>query len=308
MNLKSWIVTARLRTLPLSLSAVAGGIMVGMTENTGVHSSALLVWLTVFILLTAVLLQILSNFANDYGDSLSGLDNKNRVGPLRSLSQGAITRADLKRAIISLVFFTVLSGATGVGLAFYDNPWAFIGFGALGLLAVGAAITYTVGLVYGYHGFGDIAVFIFFGLTAVLGAEYMIAHSVSLTGIWFGAMAGFSSVLVLNVNNLRDYENDLVSGKNSVVVKLGVRGGKIYHALVLLGAFLCLIMCLANLWPQAQYLVFLMGPLSLPLLLASLFCINPKHVNGELDCMLKRTSLGAALINISLGVLFCVFG
>ena len=83
MNLKSWIVTARLRTLPLSLSAVGGGIMVGMTENTGVHSSALLVWLTIFILLTAVLLQILSNFANDYGDSLSGLDNKNRVGPLR---------------------------------------------------------------------------------------------------------------------------------------------------------------------------------------------------------------------------------
>lgn len=304
MNLKSWIVTARLRTLPLSLSAVAGGILLGIKNQTIQPFEGYNCVLSFLILLTAVLLQILSNFANDYGDAISGLDNANRIGPLRSLSQGNITRQQLKYAIILVTCLSMIIGGLAVVLAFYNDILILGGFILLGGLAVIAAITYTIGLVYGYHGLGDVAVFVFFGLIAVIGSEFMMAHSISLFGIFFGALAGFMSVLVLNVNNLRDYENDKISGKNSIVVMLGVKGGKIYHAVLLTLSLLCLGVCLYCLYVNSLSLfIWIAFILALPLIKSSLFCVDKRHINADLDCMLKRTSLSSALINFGLGCL-----
>lgn len=235
-KLSAWVNAARPRTLPLSIS----GILIG-TALAGYlgYSDTLLFWLAIF---TTIGFQITSNFANDYGDGVKGTDNHNRVGPKRALQSGLLSRATLKRGIIVSVIINMLLVVALIYTAFgRENIVLSLTFLLLGALSIWAAIKYTVGdTAYGYKGLGDIFVFIFFGLVGVLGSLFLFTKSFYFLGLLPATSIGLLSVGVLNLNNLRDYNSDKESGKNTIIVKIGFEAGKKYHYLLLLGAFFCL--------------------------------------------------------------------
>ena len=298
-----WLEAMRLRTLPLSLSAVLLGVAIGCLESAPGDSPVRLGILAVFILATAVLLQILSNFANDYGDSVSGVDNAVREGRISVLQQGGMTRKELLRGILTAGVLALGTGSVSLLLAFMDSPAALLGFCILGALAVAAAVTYTIGIAYSYLGLGDLSVFIFFGLVSVMGAEYMIAHQVSVCGVLAGCNAGIMAVMVLNVNNLRDYESDIAGGKNSLVVRMGLTGGRMYHWGLCNAAALLLFVIgvIVNSW-----WALLLIPVLIPFFRAAAFAGSGKNSGKVLDPYLKKTSVSSSLINLTL-ILVLVF-
>lgn len=227
---KSFIKAMRLRTLPLSLSGIIAGS--GVAYYNGFWDA------TIFslALATTILFQILSNFANDLGDSLKGTDNSERIGPMRSVQSGIIKKSEMKTAVIITSILSLISAATLIYFGAKNMPtqiiWFYVG---LAILCIIAAITYTVGKkAYGYHGMGDIMVFIFFGLVSVLGVYSLYAKSFLVENISLAVFIGLSSVAVLNLNNMRDYKNDAVSGKHTIVVKMGPNYAKFYHALIII--------------------------------------------------------------------------
>jgi len=230
---KGWIQAARLRTLPLA----AVGPLLGLAallrispeqENTGLRLT--------FLLLTALALQVLSNFANDYGDYHKGTDNSLRVGPGRALQTGSLRPIDLLRAIWVCGGIALFCGLILLWLNMGDlSPVALTAFFVLGLCAIWAAVQYTVGRrAYGYMGFGDIFVFIFFGPVAVWGSYLLLGGVLQESvALWPGLGLGFFAVGVLHMNNMRDVENDAACGKITLAVRLGAGGGKLYHILLL---------------------------------------------------------------------------
>lgn len=238
--MKPWLKAFRLRTLPLSFS----NILLGSAAAYGLHikntTSFDFNWgIFTLTLLTTLLLQILSNLANDYGDSKKGADNENRIGPARAIQSGEITASAMLKAIILFSVLTLISGLVLLFLAFGENlNWTFLGFFLLGVAAIAAAIKYTVGKgAYGYSGLGDLFVFIFFGLVGVIGSFYLQTKMFNLQIIFPAITMGCFSVAVLNLNNMRDRVNDEAVGKNTLVVKLGARNAKIYHGLLFLVAY-----------------------------------------------------------------------
>jgi 1,4-dihydroxy-2-naphthoate octaprenyltransferase len=229
-NVKIWISAFRLRTLPLAFSSIITGAAIANADgafNGVVFGLAIT---------TTLLLQVLSNLANDYGDFVKGTDNAERVGPERAVQSGGITAPQMKKAII---LFSGLSLITGVTLIFYalsDN--GFLGplmFILIGLASITAAIKYTAGKgAYGYKGLGDLFVFVFFGLVGVLGTYFLFVKDFSLSALLPAITVGLFSVAVLNLNNMRDYENDRKSGKNTLVVKIGLNRAKNYHITIIL--------------------------------------------------------------------------
>lgn len=233
----SWINAARLRTLPLSVS----GILVGsaIAAQQGYFSIEILS----LALGTTLGLQILSNFANDYGDGVKGTDNEDRVGPARALQSGLITRKEMKQGMVITSAVTLLLALLLIYTSFGRNNFLFaIIFFLLGIGAIVAAIKYTVGNnAYGYRGMGDIFVFIFFGWVAVFGSYFLYAMQLDWMVLLPASAIGFLSAAVLNLNNLRDRQSDQKAGKNTLVVKLGERKAKNYHYLLLAGAVLFLL-------------------------------------------------------------------
>ena len=298
MNIKKWVVAARLRTLPLSLSAVLAGCFMWVSKS-GISAMSLILF--ILIVMTAVLLQILSNFANDYGDAVSGVDSDNRIGPRRALQNGDMTMSEMKKGIVAVTVMALITGTASLFLAFGTDYVNIAVFVLLGALSVIAAITYTVGLVYGYKGLGDISVFIFFGLVAVMGSSFMLSGNISMESILWGITAGFMATLVLNVNNLRDYESDRVNGKRSLVVMMGLKGGKIYHALLILSALISALICLIYHFSDGSMTGLSAWISLIPIAIASVYCIHPEHTGRELDPMLKKTSIAAALANLVCG-------
>ena len=222
-----WFSTSRPKTLPLALASI-------------IISSALAYWAgkfdlitTLLAFITTILLQVLSNFANDYGDHVKGSDTAERIGPLRAIQHGAITGEQLKMAVVILSALSFISGAA---LSFYayegiEDLLVFLG---LGVISIVAAITYTVGKkAYGYLGLGDLFVLIFFGFVAVIGVFYLQAHSLPLMVFIPAFGCGLLSVAVLNINNLRDINQDRKAGKNTFIVRIGSKNGRIYHAILL---------------------------------------------------------------------------
>ncbi|GAA4319350.1 1,4-dihydroxy-2-naphthoate octaprenyltransferase [Pontixanthobacter gangjinensis] len=236
-NLSSWISAARLRTLPLSIS----GIIVG--SAIAAHSGYFDIAIFSLALGTTLGLQILSNFANDYGDGVKGTDNDERIGPARAIQSGLITQKDMKMAMVVTAITTLLMAVLLIYASFgSEKLLSALFFFVLGIAAIIAAIKYTVGdSAYGYRGMGDIFVFIFFGLVAVYGSYYLYGHDHQLIGVFPAIAIGFLSVAVLNLNNLRDRISDEKSGKMTLVVKLGERQAKNYHYLLILGALMCLL-------------------------------------------------------------------
>lgn len=251
-----WFSTARPKTLPLALAS----IIIGSALAYWAGKFDLITTLLAFI--TTILLQVLSNFANDYGDHVKGSDTAERIGPLRAIQHGAITGEQLKMAVIVL---SVLSFISGAALSFYayegiEDLLVFLG---LGVISIVAAITYTVGKkAYGYLGLGDLFVLIFFGFVAVIGVFYLQAHSLPLMIFIPAFGCGLLSVAVLNINNLRDINQDRKAGKNTLIVRIGSKNGRIYHAILLaLAVVSYLIFAICNFEHWYNYLFLLVVPL-----------------------------------------------
>lgn len=251
-----WFSTARPKTLPLALAS----IIIGSALAYWAGKFDLIATLLAFI--TTILLQVLSNFANDYGDHVKGSDTAERIGPLRAIQHGAITGEQLKMAVIIL---SVLSFISGAALSFYayegiEDLLVFLG---LGVISIVAAITYTVGKkAYGYLGLGDLFVLIFFGFVAVIGVFYLQAHSLPAMIFIPAFGCGLLSVAVLNINNLRDINQDRKAGKNTLIVRIGSKNGRIYHAILLvLAAVSYLIFAILNFEHWYNYLFLLAVPL-----------------------------------------------
>ena len=251
-----WFSTARPKTLPLALAS----IIIGSALAYWAGKFDLITTLLAFI--TTILLQVLSNFANDYGDHVKGSDTTERIGPLRAIQHGTITGEQLKIAVIVL---SVLSFISGAALSFYayegiEDLLVFLG---LGVISIVAAITYTVGKkAYGYLGLGDLFVLIFFGFVAVIGVFYLQAHSLPLMIFIPAFGCGLLSVAVLNINNLRDINQDRKAGKNTLIVRIGSKNGRIYHAILLaLAVVSYLIFAILNFEHWYNYLFLLAVPL-----------------------------------------------
>jgi 1,4-dihydroxy-2-naphthoate octaprenyltransferase len=239
--MKHWIEAARLRTLPLSVSGIIIGSVYALaypTDNILTPTEVFNWQLFGFALLTTLGLQILSNFANDYGDGIKGTDNEHRVGPKRAIQSGVISAPAMKRAIIITSVLTFISAVLLIYFAFSVNYllYSFVFF-ALGILAIVSAIRYTVGnTAYGYSGYGDIFVFVFFGLVSTLGVNFLYSKQLDFILVLPAVAIGFLSVGVLNLNNMRDIDGDRKSNKNTIVVKIGLEAAKKYHYFLVISA------------------------------------------------------------------------
>ena len=289
-----WIRAVRLRTLPLSLAGVLLGIMLAASEG---YTD---ITISILVVITAVLLQILSNLANDYGDFTKGTDNENRVGPLRSVQSGKISASQMKKAIKVTTALALFAGLVLLWLAFSGERLYLFGvFLLLGLTAIWAAVRYTTGeSAYGYRGLGDLFVFVFFGIVSVAGTYSLFSHSFNGLVFYPASAIGFLSVGVLNLNNTRDIDNDKQSGKMTIAVKLGFDAARNYQLyLFLAAAVFALVYTIsmdAGLW-KYLYIVGLV-----PLLLV---VIKTKKASSpsDLEPLLKIQALGTLLFALLMG-------
>lgn len=297
-KLKMWWETARPKTLPLALASIFTGSALGYWANPEKFNY----WVMVLCLLTTILLQILSNFANDYGDHQKGSDTEERIGPLRGIQKGGISATELKWGLILMAVASFIAGSLLIGIA-YENLADLLTFAGLGILAIIAAITYTVGTKpYGYMGLGDISVLLFFGLLGVGGTYYLQTHSLDskilLPALGSGLLAG----AVLNINNLRDIEQDAKAGKNTLAVRLGAHKGRIYHCILLTTAALCyLLFAITTATSWTNYLFLL----AFPLLIKHAIFVYRSQEPGTLRPMLAQMSMISLFVNVlfSLGLL-----
>jgi 1,4-dihydroxy-2-naphthoate octaprenyltransferase len=235
--MKHWIEAARVRTLPLSVSGILVGSFYAMSQ--GIFN-----WKIVILALSTTLgLQILSNFANDYGDGVKGTDNEERIGPKRAIQSGLITPGEMRYAIFITAFLTLVSAMLLIYVSFKGKYFLYsIIFFVLGILAIASAIRYTVGKnPYGYRGLGDVFVFTFFGLVSTFGVYFMFAKQIDWLLFLPATAIGLLSVGVLNLNNMRDEESDRKSGKNTIVVKNGGAWAKKYHYLLIITAMVLML-------------------------------------------------------------------
>ncbi|WP_224482994.1 1,4-dihydroxy-2-naphthoate polyprenyltransferase [Robertkochia aurantiaca] len=231
---KAYLNAARLRTLPLSVSGIITGSAVALID----HAFDIQIFLLAII--TTIGFQVLSNFANDYGDGVKGTDNEERIGPARAMQSGLLTASELKAAIVITGVISLLSAMILIYLAFgTDYLWYALLFFILGLISVMAAITYTVGRsAYGYRGLGDLFVFLFFGLLAVVGCYFLYTKALTVEVFLPAVTIGFFSVGVLNLNNMRDIKSDRNAGKITLAVKMGINKARTYHYVLVVAGML----------------------------------------------------------------------
>ena len=290
-----WIQAARLRTLPLSMSGIILGSFIArwrITENGGTWD-----WkIFALALVVTLLYQILSNFANDYGDGVKGTD-KNRIGEAeqRAVASGKITANQMRNAVI---LFAILSFLATVGLlylAFFKENLMkeFYIFVGLGIASILAAIGYTVGKKpYGYLGLGDIFVFIFFGLVSVGGSYFLFTKTFSWDILLPATAVGMLSAAVLNLNNMRDIESDRASGKKTLALRLGFRNAMIYQIILLqLPLIIMLVFMMMNgLHTQGKYYAFMFFILMFPMTGLRRKIMQVKEPK-ELDPFLKQVGI-----------------
>ncbi|MBS1545299.1 MAG: 1,4-dihydroxy-2-naphthoate polyprenyltransferase [Bacteroidetes bacterium] len=289
----SWISAFRLRTLPLSLSCISMGAFLAASEG---HFR-----LSVFSLccLTTVLLQILSNLANDYGDSIHGADHAGRSGPSRAVQSGAIPARSMRNAVILFSLLSLVSGLALLWIALGTNWQAVSYFLLMGVACIIAAITYTVGKKpYGYAGLGDFSVLIFFGLVGVLGSLYLFTGNVKWPDVLPALSCGFFAMAVLNVNNIRDIDSDLHAGKFSVPVRIGKKKATAYHWFLLVGGQMAAIVYT---WLQYESVYQLLFLLTLPLFIINGLAVTRKS-SAELDPYLKQMALSTLLFVVFFGL------
>ena len=290
-----WISAFRPRTLPLALASILTG---GFLAKAAGQFNGPVVALAAF---TTILLQILSNLANDYGDSQNGADSVHRQGPLRAVQSGAITPAEMKRAMWGFGAAALVSGVAllllALGLA---GAWVLLAFFGLGLAAIWAAVNYTAGSnPYGYAGLGDVSVFLFFGLVGVCGTYFLQVRSLPLAVLLPAAALGCFATAVLNVNNIRDIASDELAGKITVPVRLGPRHARRYHWLLLLlgmgGAVVYVALTYHSPW---QWLFVL----SLPLFAFNGYQVWARQESLRLDPLLKQMALSTLVFTVLFGL------
>lgn len=298
--MKKWIKAARLRTLPLSVS----GIILGSACAYQAVPSHSKFWLIFGLcLLTTLFFQVLSNYANDYGDAVKGTDNDNRVGPQRAIQSGEITKAAMKKAIIITSVLGMISSVAVVYFSFGKESFIqAVIYLALAVACIGAAIKYTVGSsAYGYRGLGDVFVFVFFGLVSTLGSYYLYTHSLDLKVLFPAFAVGFLSTAVLNMNNMRDIENDAAMNKNTLVVKMGYQKAKTYHFFLIIASIILFnTYAIGNFTKLYQFAyVLALIPLFKNIGVVSK-TINPRNLDPELKRIALTTFFISLLFSIAI--------
>jgi 1,4-dihydroxy-2-naphthoate octaprenyltransferase len=293
MNFKVWLKAFRLRTLPLSLSCIGMGGFLAASQNLFNGK--------VFVLcvLTTIFLQVLSNLANDYGDSIHGADSERRKGPSRAVQSGLISASAMKNAVIVFVVLSLVTGLSLLWIAFGFNVKAILFFLGLGILSILAAIAYTIGKKpYGYAGLGDLSVLLFFGLVGVLGSNYLLTQQVGKYE-WLPALScGFFSIGVLNINNIRDIESDRDAGKYSIPVRIGRKNAVLYHWILLVFGILSAVTFTFLTYRSPWQFLFL---LAVPLFLKNGLAVSTKP-SSELDPYLRQMAFSTLLFVMLFGV------
>ena len=294
MIIKNFIKAARLRTLPLSISGIILGGFLAMSDGlfNGVIFS--------LALITTIGFQVISNFANDYGDGVKGTDAI-RIGEERMVSSGKISPMQMKKAIMISVILTIIFALFLIYESFGLSNFGYsLLFFILGIVSVVAAIKYTVGnLAYGYSGFGDVFVFLFFGLLSVLGSYFLFTKEIYFLLTLPAISIGLLSTAVLNLNNMRDYQNDKKSKKNTIVVKIGLKAAKRYHYSLLLLSFISAVSYVVITFTKTVQFIFLLA--YIPLVIHALFVYNNKE-ELRLDAELKKVALSTFLFSVLLGL------
>lgn len=289
-KIKAWVSAARLRTLPLSIS----GIIVGSSLGNNDFFNTKIFWLAIA---TTLGLQILSNFANDYGDGVKGTDNEDRVGPTRALQSGVISKKEMFRGIVITSIIALLFAITLIYISFGAAHFLYsLVFFVLGITAIAAAIKYTVGkTAYGYRGLGDVFVFIFFGLVSVVGCYFLYTKTLNIFVVLPAITIGLLSTAVLNLNNMRDYESDKKSNKNTLVVKIGVSKARKYHFSLIVVAMITILSFSILKYSSPINLLFLVAFIPLSIHLKKVKDTNDTKL---LDPELKKVALTTFLLAI----------
>ncbi|PXW18120.1 1,4-dihydroxy-2-naphthoate prenyltransferase [Chryseobacterium sp. CBTAP 102] len=293
-NMTDWIKAARLRTLPLSLSGIIMGSFIAKWRLYGEGGT----WdwkIFALALLVTLLYQILSNYANDYGDGVKGTDAKRiNEAEARAVASGKITAKQMKNAVIIFAALSLIATIALLYVAFIPNYmnefYIFIGLGVASILA---AIGYTVGKKpYGYLGLGDVFVFIFFGLVSVCGSYFLFTKTFSWDILLPGTAVGMMSMAVLNLNNMRDIESDRLSGKNSFALRIGFKNAMIYEMVLLQLPLLLILVFLGmnGFMQQQNYYVFIVMILLFPLSKLRRKILSVKEPK-ELDQYLKQVGI-----------------
>jgi len=295
---QTWIHAFRLRTLPLAVGSVI------LASFLAASHGSFKIEILLFTLVTALLLQILANLANDYGDAVKDTDNQNRIGPVRAMQSGIISANQMQVAIIITIILVIGSGLCLIYYGFGEifSPLALT-FAIIGAGAIIAALRYTIGKTpYGYAGFGDLFVFIFFGLVGTIGTYYLHTKQFQLWIVPAAIAIGLLSVGVLNINNMRDSVNDKQSGKLTVAVRLGFKAAKSYQCwLVVMAGLVSLIFLFIgekqsfNVYNFSFLLVY-------PFFYKITRQIYQESDSARLDSYLKRMSILTLIFAILLGI------
>jgi 1,4-dihydroxy-2-naphthoate octaprenyltransferase len=294
-SIRAWLEAFRLHTLPLALSTILMGSLLAVYYHS--FQPSIMIW----AMLTTLFLQILSNLANDYGDTVHGVDNQDRIGPKRSLQKGEITLRQMGIAIFICIVLALISGISLIIHSMRSMEFSYsVVFFLIGIAAIVAAVKYTIGSnPYGYSGLGDFFVFIFFGIVGVIGTYFLHTHRLSTLEILPAITIGCFSAGVLNLNNLRDRVNDAASGKNTLVVKIGLENAKYYHAILLtVGMLTAVIYSLQSRAGVYQwiYLIAFVG------IVRSIIIVQKNENPVALYPELKYLSLSTLLFTILFGI------
>ena len=294
-NFQTWVSAARLRTLPLSISGILVGSSIAVAQDE-FHSV-----IFSLALATTLGLQILSNFANDYGDFVKGTDNHERVGPQRTLQSGLITKGEMFWGMVSTAVVTFLFAVALIYIAFgSENIFYVLLFLLLGITAIVAAVKYTVGdSAYGYRGLGDVFVFLFFGVVGVYGCYFLYSMDWDWEVLLPSFTIGLLSAGVLNLNNMRDRAADERAGKNTLVVKMGAVKAKKYHYFLIIAAVFSIVMFSALTFTGIDDLLYFFAFVPLLKHLQRVM----ENTNPELlDPELKKLALSTFLLAVLFGL------
>lgn len=299
-EIKPWLSAMRLRTLPLSVS----GIIVGTCFAS--YNGRFSWWVLVLAILTTISLQILSNLANDYGDSVNGADNDDRVGPRRAVQSGKITPDEMLDAIKFNIIVVIILTLSLIWAAFGPTNFLFLLlFLFLGGVAVYAALNYTMGdSPYGYRALGDIFVFVFFGLVSTIGSYLLYMHSLDHVVILPAIALGLLSVGVLNLNNMRDLNADANVGKITIAVKLGIHQAKRYHFFLIIGAMVVAVIFSILYYVEPYNFLYLLAFIPLFIHIKK---IKAAEQPDDFDSQLKVLALSTFLFSVLLGIGYILY-
>ena len=292
-KVKYWIQAARIQTLPLSIS----GILVGSSFAYNINSFDNIIFFLSII--TAISFQVLSNFANDYGDGILGTDNQ-RIGPDRVIASGKLSLKELKKGIVINVFISITFSYSLIKYSFKSDYFLILIFLILSISSIVAAIKYTMGKSpYGYHGLGDIFVFIFFGYVSVFGSFFLQTKIINYELFILAAIIGFLCVGVLNLNNIRDIENDSAMNKKTIPTRIGFSNAKIYQIFLILFSIVLTALLTFKFKPSYNYIFVLIGILPL---VYHLFKVRQAKNPIEFKPLLKQLAVSSFFYSIFMSI------